>query len=46
MLLADTGAGSGKADFDLILDEDDCVLGGGLPGYGNFGDPSGFGLEV
>jgi len=102
LLLADTGAGSGKSDFDLILDEADCVLGGGLPGasvrlggayigrfplydiqvqlpglgfakhlrvvgvpsvparfdgiacfrflnrfyYGNFGDPSGFGLEA
>ena len=29
-LLADTGAGSRQAGFDLILDEDDCVLCGGL----------------
>jgi hypothetical protein len=31
-LLADTGAGSSKSIFDLILDEDDCVLCGGIPG--------------
>ena len=29
-LLADTGAGSRQAGFDLILDEDDCVLCGGI----------------
>jgi hypothetical protein len=31
-LLADTGAGSSKSNFDLILDEEDCLLCGGLPG--------------
>jgi hypothetical protein len=31
-LLADTGAGSSKRLFELILDEDDCVLCGGIPG--------------
>src|SRR5207253_1021322 len=31
-LLADTGAGSRVAGFELILDEHDCVLCGGLPG--------------
>jgi hypothetical protein len=31
-LLADTGAGSSKSVFDLILDEHDCILCGGLPG--------------
>ena len=31
-VLADTGAGSSKGNFDLILDEDDCLLCGGLPG--------------
>ena len=31
-LLADTGAGSSKDIFDLILDEEDCVLCGGIPG--------------
>jgi hypothetical protein len=31
-LLADTGAGSSKSIFDLILDEDDCLLCGGMPG--------------
>ena len=30
-LLADTGAGSRKSGFDLILDEDDCLLSGGFP---------------
>jgi hypothetical protein len=30
-LLADTGAGSRQAGFDLILEEDDCVLCGGIP---------------
>src|SRR5271156_5739401 len=29
-LLADTGAGSRQAGFDLILEEDDCVLCGGI----------------
>jgi len=29
MLLADTGAGTAKSDFDLILPETDCLLGGG-----------------
>ncbi len=31
MLLADTGAGSRTAGFELILDEDDCLLCGGFP---------------
>jgi hypothetical protein len=31
ILLADTGAGSRIARFQLILDEDDCVLCGGNP---------------
>jgi hypothetical protein len=30
-LLADTGAGSQISGFELILDEDDCVLCGGNP---------------
>jgi hypothetical protein len=30
-LLADTGAGSRRADLDLILEEDDCLLCGGTP---------------
>ena len=30
-LLADTGAGSLQSGFDLILEEDDCVLCGGVP---------------
>lgn len=30
-LLADTGAGSLTAKFDLLLDEDDCLLCGGNP---------------
>ena len=30
-LLADTGAGSHQSGFDLILDEDDCLLCGGIP---------------
>jgi hypothetical protein len=30
-LLADTGAGSRTAPFQLILDEDDCILCGGNP---------------
>lgn len=30
-LLADTGAGSLKSGFELILDEADCVLCGGIP---------------
>jgi len=30
MLLADTGAGRANSRFDLILDEDDCVLAGGV----------------
>ncbi len=32
MLLADTGAGSQNSGIDLILDEDDCLLCGGLAG--------------
>src|SRR5262245_48130763 len=32
MLLADTGAGSQHSGIDLILDEDDCLLCGGLAG--------------
>ena len=32
VLLADTGAGSQSAGIDLILDEDDCLLCGGLAG--------------
>ena len=31
-LLADTGAGSQSSGVDLILDEDDCLLCGGVPG--------------
>ena len=31
-LIADTGAGSRTSSFELILDEDDCLLCGGLPG--------------
>jgi hypothetical protein len=31
-LLADTGAGSHNGVFDLILEEDDCLLCGGVPG--------------
>ena len=30
-LLADTGAGSAHAGFELLLDENDCLLGGGTP---------------
>ena len=30
-LLADTGAGSRSAPFELILDESDCLRSGGLP---------------
>jgi hypothetical protein len=30
-LLADTGAGARAAPFELILDEDDCLLCGGVP---------------
>src|SRR5260370_40393227 len=30
-LLADTGAGSRTSNFELILDEDDCLLCGGFP---------------
>lgn len=30
-LIADTGAGSLRSGFDLILDEDDCLLCGGNP---------------
>jgi hypothetical protein len=32
MLLADTGAGSQFSGFDLLLDEDDCLLCAGLAG--------------
>jgi hypothetical protein len=32
ILLADTGAGSQSSGIDLILDEDDCLLCGGLAG--------------
>jgi hypothetical protein len=32
-LLADTGAGSQLSGFDLILDENDCLLCGGNPLY-------------
>jgi len=31
MLLADTGAGTAASFFELILDERDCLLSGGLP---------------
>lgn len=31
ILLADTGAGARTARFELILDEDDCLLCGGTP---------------
>ena len=30
-LLADTGAGSDSDDFELILEESDCLLCGGIP---------------
>jgi hypothetical protein len=30
-LLADTGAGSRSAAIELLLDEDDCILGNGKP---------------
>lgn len=30
-LLADSGAGSLRGPFELILDEDDCLLCGGIP---------------
>lgn len=30
-LLADTGAGNAKARFELLIDEHDCLLCGGLP---------------
>jgi hypothetical protein len=30
-LLADTGAGSTRSGFELILDEQDCLLAGGSP---------------
>lgn len=30
-LLADTGAGALHSEFELILDEDDCLLSGGRP---------------
>src|SRR5712692_2255261 len=30
-LLADTGAGAARAGFELLLDENDCVLAGGIP---------------
>lgn len=30
-LLADTGAGSSQSGFELLLDEDDCLLCGGVP---------------
>lgn len=32
VMLADTGAGTNKRIFDLILEEDTCVLCGGIPG--------------
>jgi len=32
MLLADTGAGSQSSGIDLVLDENDCLLCGGLAG--------------
>jgi hypothetical protein len=31
VLLADTGAGARDADMEVILDEDDCLLCGGIP---------------
>src|SRR5690349_9251306 len=33
ILLADTGAGSQNSGFELVLDEDDCLHCGGLPGH-------------
>src|SRR5262249_56437024 len=30
-LLADTGAGTANSGFDLVLDEQDCLLYGGIP---------------
>jgi hypothetical protein len=31
VLLADTGAGAANAGFELLLDEQDCLLCGGIP---------------
>jgi hypothetical protein len=33
ILLADTGAGTQASGFELVLDEDDCLLCGGVPGF-------------
>ena len=30
-LLADTGAGTARGRFELLLDENDCLLAGGIP---------------
>src|SRR5260370_26904474 len=30
-LLADTGAGTARVGFEVLLDEDDCLLSGGTP---------------
>jgi hypothetical protein len=30
-LLADTGAGTTRSEFELVLDEEDCLLGGAFP---------------
>jgi hypothetical protein len=32
-LLADTGAGTGRAGFELLLDERDCLHCGGMPAH-------------
>jgi hypothetical protein len=32
-LIADTGAGTARAGFELLLPENDCLLCGGIPSY-------------
>jgi hypothetical protein len=32
-LIADTGAGTAQAGFELLLQENDCLLCGGIPSY-------------
>ncbi|MGC8643806.1 MAG: hypothetical protein ACP5XB_28430 [Isosphaeraceae bacterium] len=32
-LIADTGAGTAQAGFELVLQEDDCLLCGGIPSH-------------
>jgi len=33
-LLADTGAGTARSGFELVLNEQDCLLSGGIPLHG------------